>query len=145
EADLMRVKKGYEVTFKTAGASDARFKAEITYVSNHVRKMTREAEVEALVTNEPVKLAHGMFVEGEIILGTIEAFAVPYKALMDNRYLMLSVNEKAVRKMCENTERASDFVIITDGCIKPGDLVIVEGQSIIEEGNKIKIVGTSQY
>lgn len=145
EADHHRVKTGDIVTFTTAAGEDNVFKAEITYVSNHVRKMTREAEIEAVVIEEPVRLAHGSFVEGTIKLGTTDRFAVPYKALIENRYLMTVEEDAAVQNLCNNTHRVSDFVVITDGCVEPGDKVVVEGQSILNEGDRVQIKKTVEY
>ncbi len=145
EADQNRIKTGDIITFTTDAVENTEFKAKITYVSNHVRKMTREAEVEAVIIDEPVELSPGSFVEGRIMLGTKNEFAVPYKALLDNRYLITVVGETAKQKLCNGTQRVSDFVVITDGCIVPGDMVVIEGQSILEEGDKVSIEATQDY
>jgi len=145
ERNLHEVKEGDTVDFRAPSIPGKQFKAKVTYVSRFVRKMTREAELEAVVTEEPVPLAHGMFVEGEVILPDVEAFVIPYKALIENRYVLVVENDKGYVRDCHDTERTGEYVIIRDDCIKPGELVVAEGQGILEDGMKVNVLEKIDY
>ena len=145
ESDLGRVKEGDRVTFEATGIQNGAFEAEVTYVSRFVRKMTREAELEATLTKEPVPLSHGMFVEGYVVLPDVEMFVIPYKALMENRYVTVVKGSEGSIRECDRIARVGQFVEIKDGCVKPGELVVVEGQGIMEDKMKVDVKETVEY
>ena len=145
EKYLQDVKKGNRVIFNATGIEDTRFEAEVVYISRFVRKQTREAELEAVVTKEPVELSHGMFVEGKIILPDIEAFVIPYKALRQNKFVLVIEDGKGSVRECGDTERIGDYIEIKDDCVKPGELVVAQGQGILEDGMKVEIKETMEY
>lgn len=145
ESDLSRVSEGDRVVFEATGIQNGEFEAEVTYVSRFVRKMTREAELEAKVTKEPVPLSHGMFVEGYVVLPDTEMFVIPHKALMENKYVTIVEGDEGFIRECNKIVRVGQYVQIRDDCVKPGELVVVEGQGIMEDKMKVKVKETLEY
>jgi len=145
EADLKKINEGDEVKFRAAGIPGVEYGARISYISRFVRKMTREAEGEAIIVDESKPLSHGMFVEGNIILPEQELFAIPFKSLVENSRVTVVEGDKAVIRKCSGAKRILDYVQITDECVKPGDMILIEGQGIVKDGQKVKILETLEY
>ncbi len=145
ENDIHNVKNGQIVEFRATGIPNKVFKAEVSYVSKFVRKMTREAEGEAVVIGDSDELSHGMFVEGEISLDKDFLFAIPFKSLVQNKFVYLVKDGLVETVECNRTKRIGDFVLILDNCFQEGDTIVIEGQGLANSGDKVDIIETLEY
>lgn len=144
QEDLPFVKTGQEVAFGSTSRPGRRFTATITYVAPFVIASNREAMVEAIIDEGQdgiIEIRHGMFVEGDIILESEEMLAVPYKSILENEIIWIADKDnKAEKRICREHIRLDDYIIIKDGCVKPGDAVVVKGQNLLAENSRVKIV-----
>ena len=143
--DLPFVKEGQDVVFSSTAIPGKTFKATISYVAPFVLEMSREAMVEAFIQDDAIDLSHGMFVEGDITLDPMQKLAINYKAVLENEIVWVADPEmKATKKICKDLERVGDYLIIKDACIKLGEKIVVKGQNLLSEGNKLKFVSDTK-
>lgn len=82
EKDVMKLKKGQEITFKIPEASQETFKAEVHLVSTSIDE-NRTVKVHAHINDSTQQhFLVGMFVEAAIITSTVKAKAIPTDAFV---------------------------------------------------------------
>ncbi|MDQ1848245.1 efflux RND transporter periplasmic adaptor subunit [Gemmobacter fulvus] len=88
--------------------------------------------------NPDRRILPGMFLRGEVVLGTVEAFLVPQRATTRGRDGALTAwiagpDNKAVQRKLEANGTHANAWIVTAG-LEPGDQLIIDGLSNLREG-----------
>ncbi|MDZ7737683.1 MAG: efflux RND transporter periplasmic adaptor subunit [Bacteroidales bacterium] len=121
------------------------FNGRVSLVYPTVNPLTRSFEVEITLPNNDMRLKPGMFVRVAISLGQEEAYLVPSNVVIqqegtNNRYVFVNKSGVAVRHRVQTGKRYNERIeIISDG-LAEGDMIIVEGQAKLDDGDKIKVI-----
>jgi multidrug efflux system membrane fusion protein len=148
QQELSRLKPGSTVTF-TSDAFPARtFKARVNAIEPKVAENTRNVIVQALLPNTDRALRPGMYVYSSLMLPPASAaLLVPATAIQTSASgdVVIVVrgddaqhSGRAEIVHVQSGQRIGNAVIITSG-IKPGDVVVAEGQLRVKAGVAVKI------
>ena len=145
EKYLPDVKTGMEVLILTDVYPEETFNGKVSLVSPTVNPLTRSFEVEIRLPNFDMRLKPGMFVRVSISLGKEEAYLVPSNVVLqqegtNNRYIFVNRNGEAVRHRVQTGKRFDERIEIISEELAEGDMIIVEGQAKLDDGDKIKVV-----
>jgi multidrug efflux pump subunit AcrA (membrane-fusion protein) len=145
EDDLPKIRQGQSVEFSSTALPGKKFTADISYVPTFVFEQNRQAPVEAIITGNAEGLKHGMFVEGDIKLTPEPFLVIPYKAVLENEIVWVAGKDgKAAKRTCKKHTRIMNFSAIQDGCVKPGDRVVYQGQNLLSKDAKLDIRESTQ-
>lgn len=143
EKDLPKLKIGQAVILKVDAYPDREFKGEVDRISPVLDIWSRTAPVEIVVPNPDGLLKPGMF--ARVWLVVKESLQVPYilkDAVIkkENGYYVFTVKENKahISKITLGLEQDNN-IEVTSG-VKPGELVVVMGQSGLEEGTPVRVV-----
>ncbi len=141
EKDLPRVQVGQEATIALRAIPNRTFKGELVHVAPNLAEGTRRAKGEIQIDNPEQLLKPGMFATAGLRLERhSDVMLIPKDAVVDRggrRVVFLA--EDDVARMAPVTLGGSNdrFVIVASG-VKPGDQLIVKGQTIVEDGSPIR-------
>lgn len=96
EKDVLNVREGQEILFKTPENSDKTYKALVHLIGKSIDETKRTVKVHGHLKDESQPFLVGMFVEAEIIKHSIEKKSLPVMALLeeDEGYFILVLNSK---------------------------------------------------
>lgn len=102
---------------------------------------TRTFPVRILLDNKSAELKPGMICKTDIILGDSEKLLVPLSSVVQLSsgsavYVYSGQDQRAVKKMIKTGEIVKDRIEVTEG-LAYGDKVIIEGQSVVRDGDKV--------
>lgn len=147
QADLPRIQKrmaqgGMPVTLQAQGGGDTMM-AKVDFIGNQVSGSTGTIELRATFPNEADTLVPGQLVNVSVVLDTIKhAMTVPHDAIN------LDPTDNYVYAIRNGVATVVPVKIVADdgtmaaisGAIRPGDLVIVDGQLKVAPGKPVSIV-----
>ena len=139
EADVVSVRKGMEVDFRTSGSSKL-YSGKIRYVGPAVRRQSRDAVVEAVFSNASHELRPGMFVTARIALGQQTLPAVPAKAVRADgtlKHVFVATGGRLEDRLVQAGEPVGGEVPIVSG-VKTGEQVVAELTPDVRDGAKVK-------
>lgn len=145
EREISFIEKGNPVSFKTDAPEAKVFHGKITRISLSLDRESRAAYAEALFENPDSLLRPGMFASLQVTYSRRQdVLLIPESAVIrkagDDEYIVFTAEEgKAVKKPVETGYTQNDKMHIISG-LNENDMVIIEGQHFIEEGDKIRIV-----
>lgn len=145
ERYLPQVEVGMEADIAVDVFPDREYSGKVSLVHPTVDAMTRSFEVEVTVPNNDMKLKPGMFVRVSLFLGEESAWVVPSNVVLqqegtNNRFVFVDRNGTAVREMVKVGKRFDDMIEIISDDIQAGDMLVVDGQTKLTDGDKIKVV-----
>lgn len=140
EADLVRVEPGATVRVK---ASDGReVEGKVRAVSPALAASSRTGLIYADLP-DPGELRAGMFAEGRIELGRIEAQVLPREAVVvrDGYSYVFVLDEKSrvAQRRIETGRAEGDFVPVRSG-LRPGERFVVRGAGFLSDGDLVRVV-----
>ena len=120
------------------------FEARITRIYPTIDPASRTFTVEMGIVNKDERLRPGMFTRAAIELEQLQAFVIPAIAVLklqgsNERFVFIENKGKAQRVIVELGERYDDMVEIITNDIKPGDRLIVAGQSRLLDGMEVSV------
>lgn len=149
---LVNVSEKYYPNIKTGMNADLSsdvypgesFRGTVIRIYPTVDPATRSFTIEMNIPNRDERLRPGMFARASIELEQTDAFVVPALAVLklqgsNERYVFIEENGKALRRVVELGERFDDLVEIVANGIKPGDNLIIAGQSRLLDGMNITV------
>ncbi|PMS21630.1 efflux transporter periplasmic adaptor subunit [Trinickia dabaoshanensis] len=149
QRQLDRLRIGQRVTVKADALDGAPQQAAIDAIEPQVSNDTRNATVQASLSNKTGVLRPGMYVSVAVALPPEpDALMVPATAVMTSasgnaaaviRALTAGRTGKAEIVPITTGRRIGDEVVVLDG-LKPGDVVITEGQLRVRPGAAVHIV-----
>ena len=138
--DIGYFKKGAAATVTVAGE---KVKGKVSLIPLAADPNTRFFPVEVTFDNPKKKLLPGMYVTAELDAQQVEGIIVPTEAIVYrnglNAVWTVDENGKALRKIVKIGVQTKDDVQILEG-LEGNETVIVEGQSKMNDGDKVLIV-----
>jgi len=146
EKYLPLVKEGMMTTVSTDVYPGQEFNGTVFRIHPTINPASRTFTVEVKIPNRHHKLAPGMFARVGLKMGMTEALIVPAFSVLqqrgtNQRYVMLNENGKARKVVVEINSRHDDKLEIASPEIEGGEELIIAGQSNLENGNPIQVVG----
>ncbi len=144
EKDLPRARAGQRARVRVGALPDRTFEGTLTRVSPSLAPGTRRAEAEIEIDNPESLLKPGMFATAELVIDRQEgAITVPRDAVVDRGgrpVVFVARGDRA--KMVPVTLGGGDdrSYVVTAG-LRPGDRLILKGQTILEDGSAIFVEG----
>jgi multidrug efflux pump subunit AcrA (membrane-fusion protein) len=144
EALLGRVTPGLAVTARTPAVENSTFDGEISAIDSRVSATTRSARVRAKIDNSSDQLRPGASFSLTLDLPGPIYPTVPELAL---QFSQGSLNVWRVRgdeaeQVPVALMRRRDGLVLVDGPLEPGDLVIVEGTQRLRPGVRVEVLNT---
>ncbi|MFH1616381.1 MAG: efflux RND transporter periplasmic adaptor subunit [Planctomycetota bacterium] len=146
ESQAAIVHKGMLVEVELDAYPGQQLKGEITRIYPELNRQTRTRTAEAVIIyNDGISLLPGMFTRIRLVLETVkDAVLIPDKAIVLNTKneptAFVIIEEKAeARKLKLGLEKKL-MVQIVEG-IKPGEMVVVEGNEKLKKGAAVKVIG----
>ena len=133
-------KKGAKATIELNGE---KLVGEVTLIPLAANSTTRFFPVEVTFKNKGQKLLPGMYLTAKLDAREVSGVTVPTEAIVYrngvNAVWIVDGEGKAKRKIVELGVQTKEDIQIKDG-ISEGDVVIVEGQNRMNDGDKVLIV-----
>jgi multidrug efflux system membrane fusion protein len=146
EGESLRAGRDQPITFKVSSLGNARFEGRIYHVGEVADPATRQVEILAWVTN-PGVLKPGFFAEVELASETHKsAVVVPERAVQasERGFVTYVVEEgKARARKVEIGVRTGDGGVEILGGLKPGEIVVVEGNDRVGDGVPVTVAGAA--
>jgi len=148
QQELSKLQPGSEVRVTADAWPGRTFTARVTTVEPRVDEKSRNIWVQATMANPDKALRPGMYVTAALTLAPIEgALVVPVTAIMtsaqgDSVMAIRGANArregKAEPVAVKTGRRFGDSVVVTSG-LKPGDVVVTEGQLRVQPGANLSV------
>lgn len=127
---------------------DQEFTATIETVYPTIDPTTHTFQVKLRIPNPKEILRPGMFARVTMEIGEVETLLVPYQAVLklqgsNERYVFVNDNGTAKRVVVNMGQRFDDRIEILTNEIKENDQIVVAGQSRLNAGLKLEVVGNS--
>lgn len=140
EKDLVKLQSGQSVDITGVLPGGDKLEGKIREISPLVDVDTRLGTVRIDIPfNKDIH--PGIFVHGEVSLGTQEVMTVPSSAVVDRHEhscVFLVEGNKVYSRSVSCGERFGDFVEVSCG-IKPGERVVVSGAGFLKDGDVVRI------
>ncbi len=144
EGESLRAGRNQPITFRVSSLGNARFEGRIYHVGEVADPATRQVEVLAWVSN-PGVLKPGFFAEVELASETHKsAIVVPERAVQasEQGFVTYVVEDgKARARKVQIGVRTGDGGVEILGGLKPGEIVVVEGNDRVAEGVAVTLAG----
>jgi membrane fusion protein (multidrug efflux system) len=141
EADVPLVRQGMNIDFRTAATEEGpAYHGTVRYVGPSVRKQTRDAVVEAAVSNAGHDLRPGMFVTARLALGEQTLPAVPVSAVRIEgqvRHAFVVTGGRLEERLVQAAEPQRGLVPIVSG-IKAGEQVVIDVTPEMRDGARVQ-------
>lgn len=138
--DIGMFKKGTAATIEINGK---KLKGKVSKIPLAANPQTRFFAVEATFNNSKRDLLPGMYLNAEIDARQVKGITVPYDAVVYrngvNTVWTVDAEGKARRQIVKVGVRTKNDIQITEG-LNEGDVVMVEGMSKMNDGDKVLIV-----
>lgn len=120
------------------------FEGKVTKVHPSIDPLSRTFKSEVVITNKQNMLRPGMFARVQFHMGQAESIVVPAIAVLqqegtNNRYIFVNRDGVAQRINIEVVKRYDDQIEITSADLQLGDQLIVAGQSVLSNNDKVKV------
>jgi len=137
------LKEGKTVSVLVDAIPGKVFEGKVDVINPLVEPASRKFLVKIKMENPDLMLESGMFARVSIPEEQhIDVLLVPAQALIERdgkNLIFLARQGKAVARVVQTGLRTHQFSEVTDGDIKPGDPVIVDGFYAIKEGSPLTI------
>ena len=139
-----QVKTGMEVRVRLDAYPDMNFAGKINIIHPTIDRLSRTFNAEVTIANNDMMVRPGMFARVELNLGTLNHVVVPDRSIIkqpgtNTRYVFTVENGLAHRREIQLGRLIEDRYEVISG-IKPGEQVVVAGQSRLLEGKEVTIV-----
>ncbi len=147
EKEFVRLKKDQPVKVSITAFPDRTFLGRIEVITPALEMQSRTAEVQIAIPNPGFILKPGMFGRVEILLRSQpQAVLVPVQALLNQEnkdYVFVVKDGKAYRRLIQKGLIKDTAVEVIKG-IEPGEVVVVSGHGLLQEGMKVRIAGQQE-
>jgi RND family efflux transporter MFP subunit len=140
-----RIALDQPISATAQGLPGAEFSGRIVAIDNRIDETTRTLRLEAELANEGNALKAGMAANVQLRFDTDRQLAVPTLAVQWDRRgsFVWKIAEGAARRAEIAILRRQSGIVVVQGEIEAGDLVVVEGIQRLREGAKVADVGES--
>jgi multidrug efflux system membrane fusion protein len=139
-----RMAKGkLAVIIAIPGDSGGRLKGKVDFINNAVDAASGTIQLKASFDNADLRLVPAQLVDAVIVLQTIDdALTIPSEAVNDGqagRYVYVVKADKTVAAENVTVEHEDDGRSVISQGLKPGDVVVTDGQLRLAPGMKVSI------
>jgi membrane fusion protein (multidrug efflux system) len=142
EQYISKVALGQTISLISSAYPDETFQGTVSFISPYIDESTRTLKVEAMVDNTDGRLAPGLSVKLQHILGyTPNGYKIPEESLLptvEGYRVYVVKDNKANSVTVEIASRIKGFVYIAKG-LNPGDVVVTRGQEKLRDGAEVEI------
>jgi len=148
QQELSRLKPGSTVIITSDAWPGRRFTARVNAIEPKIGEDTRNVTVQALLPNADRALRPGMYVTAALELPVqqgallVPATAIQTSAQGDSIIVIRGKNARAGGKAeivpVQTGRRIGNDVVVTSG-IRPGDVIVTEGQLRVQPGAEVKV------
>jgi membrane fusion protein (multidrug efflux system) len=143
ELDAYKIKVGQKAIITSDFLPGEVFSGYVTRISPVVDPVSKKVELEIRVPNRGNKIKAYSFVRVEIDLGETQDLLIPTSAILTDpmtqkNYVYVYQNGKAKKKFVVKGKEVNDESVIRSG-LNEGEEIIVEGQSNLIDGERVKI------
>ena len=138
-ADVSRLRKGLPAVLRITDAGTKDYPGTVTVLNTTADALGKKFHVEVRVENPGFVLRSGTF--GTVIFevqSRENALAIPAKAVLEDKYVFVVENGKAVRKEVVFGLKSAAMLEVVNG-LREGDAVVVEGNYGLIEGSAVEI------
>jgi RND family efflux transporter MFP subunit len=138
--DAARLRKGQDVLLRIGALPGREFRGSVRLVNLTADPQTKKFDIEAAFDNPEGLLRPGTF--GDVVFEVeshTNALVVPQKAVLENSYVFVVENGKAVKKTVRLGIQNTTMIEVLDG-LAEGDSVVVEGNYGLEEGAAVRVL-----
>lgn len=152
QQELSRLKPGSTVIVTSDAWPGRRFTARVNAIEPKIGQDTRNVTVQALLPNADSALRPGMYVTAALELPVQQgALLVPATAIQTSaqgdsviviRGRTARIGGKAEMVPVQTGRRVGNDVVVASG-VRPGDVIVTEGQLRVQPGAQVKVATTS--
>jgi RND family efflux transporter MFP subunit len=138
--DIGRIRKGQEAGLRVASLPGREFRGTVRVVNLTADPLNKKFGVEVVIDNPDGVLRPGTF--GDVVFEVQShenALVIPQKAILENAYVFVAENGKAVRKNVTLGIQNTTMIEALAG-LAEGDAVVVEGNYGLEEGAAVQVL-----
>jgi RND family efflux transporter MFP subunit len=138
--DIGRIRKGQEAVLRVGAFPGRDFRGAVRVVNLTADPQNKKFRIEAVFDNPDAALRPGTF--GDVVFEVEShenALVVPQKAVLENSYVFVVENGKAVKKAVTLGLQNTTMVEVLDGLVE-GAPVVVEGNFGLEEGAAVRVL-----
>lgn len=142
ETDLGKVRSGQSVAVQVGAYPDRVFRGTVREIAQTGDARTRVFKIKVVVENHDHALKPGMFARGEITVGRTEgAMVIPRDAVITDsgQAAVFVAEDGAARQRAIRLGAMYGPVVRVLSGLRPGDSVIVSGQSGLSDGSAVTI------
>lgn len=146
ETDYRKIRPGMPATVRVDAYSDRVFEGRVARVSPVLDQGTRTAEVEIEVPNPQRLLKPGMFARVSIVTGRRTHVTLAPEAAVVRRgdgyglFRVKASSSPLAEFVPVKTGLSRDAWTEVRGSVKPGDLVVTVGSSLLRDGQEVRVV-----
>lgn len=143
ESQVNKLKLGDEVDVQVSAAGNIPFLGKVTEVAPAADPRTRGYKVKVELSNQEGLLKSGMTAQVAFALEGIEDnLVVPIKSIVTkgNRQNIYLVEEDRVRECPVEILLQDNTMAAITGEVKQGDKVVIQGQTLLQDGSLVKVV-----
>ncbi|MGE5397751.1 MAG: efflux RND transporter periplasmic adaptor subunit [Chitinophagales bacterium] len=144
ESDIQYIKPGKQVKVKVQSIAGQEFSGAVDTVALVADPMSRRFPVKIVIENQQGLLKSGMFAEVELAIERKDnVLVIPKGAISESgaRKIVYTVNDHSIACELEvNTGIENQEVVEIIKGVKAGDQVIVQGQTLLHDGDKVRVV-----
>ncbi len=155
ERDFLKIARyfndrGLDVEIEFPECPGKNFTARLLLVDNEIRANTGMIPLRAQIKNEDSIFWPGQFIQANLIVTYIEnAILIPETAVQIGQVgqytFVINKDHKAELRKVQVGEQVGDLVQIVNDSVKPGEIVITEGQLDVRPGIECKIANQPKY
>jgi len=141
ENDLDRISQGLKAVITTELAPQQGLNGVVKSVGVKADR-TFQYDAELLIEDKGVTLPSGIFARATFDFGNLQGIVIDKTSVLNegNKSVVYVIENDLARKVYITTGgEAGRKLVVTSG-LKSGDKVVVQGQNIIENGTKVRIV-----
>ena len=143
ENNLKDVKLHQMVEIKSDVFSNEVYKGNVNRINPVVNPASRTFEVEVKIPNPNEKLKPGMFVRAKILIGKSEGIIInrsaTLKQLGATSYYGFIVKDNVAKRVELTLGKEFDSQVEITSGLNEGDHLIIRGQGLLKDGNKVEI------
>jgi RND family efflux transporter MFP subunit len=139
QSDISKIKKNQKAILRVDTYPEKEFKGKVHLINLAADPLSKTFLVQLIFDNSDLLLKPGIFGQVSIITEIrSKTLVIPNEALIDNQFVFIIENGKAVKKKVTTGLKSDNKVEILNG-IRAGDLIIVKGNYGLEDGNPVTI------
>jgi RND family efflux transporter MFP subunit len=138
--DIGRIRKGQEAILKVGALPGREFRGVVRVVNLTADALNKKFGVEVYVPNPDAALRPGTF--GDLVFEVQShenALVVPQTAILENAYVFVVENGKAVRRNVALGIQNTTMIEVLSG-LRDGEAVVVEGNYGLEDGSAVQVL-----